>query len=363
MKKAFTIIELLVAMALLAMLIAISGMVFSTAVKAQRAAGATMEITAKLQVITQQLNADLRGLQKTGEFLLVLDPIPVYTIKDGKFVDADHDGWADFNQNSEGLAERYIFFDRLMFFADGDFQSYDAQPTASVSGMVFGNTARICYSFGRDTQNTRAWDEPNPAKRMLCRTQHIIATTTVDGVALNPFPDLSGTWNAADFETKNFSYEYQTMTMENWLAIPVGNPMPIKDDMLSKILDLRVGDSVLPPPQGGPKVNVNDSQTLHQLFMQGIGQFHIQFWRSDLNRWYPEIDPNGDGLYNDADPEYLPNALDVKAANRTLGGRWIIGADEFNAWMGPALKFTFTLYDSNGVFKDGKTFTHIVYLQ
>jgi len=27
-----------------------------------------------------------------------------------------------------------------------------------------------------------------------------------------------------------------------------------------------------------------------------------------------------------------------------------------------ALKFTFTIYDSKGVFPDGKTFTHIVYL-
>jgi hypothetical protein len=27
-----------------------------------------------------------------------------------------------------------------------------------------------------------------------------------------------------------------------------------------------------------------------------------------------------------------------------------------------ALKFTFTLYDSRGVFKEGQTFTHIVYL-
>ena len=27
-----------------------------------------------------------------------------------------------------------------------------------------------------------------------------------------------------------------------------------------------------------------------------------------------------------------------------------------------ALKFTFKLYDSRGVFKDGQTFTHIVYL-
>jgi hypothetical protein len=30
--------------------------------------------------------------------------------------------------------------------------------------------------------------------------------------------------------------------------------------------------------------------------------------------------------------------------------------------LGRALKFTFTLYDSRGVMKEGRTFTHIVYL-
>ena len=30
--------------------------------------------------------------------------------------------------------------------------------------------------------------------------------------------------------------------------------------------------------------------------------------------------------------------------------------------LGRALKFTFTLYDSKGIFENGKTFTHIVYL-
>ncbi|HSV26564.1 MAG TPA: hypothetical protein VLH60_01615, partial [Sedimentisphaerales bacterium] len=32
------------------------------------------------------------------------------------------------------------------------------------------------------------------------------------------------------------------------------------------------------------------------------------------------------------------------------------------AGMGRAIKFTFTLYDSRGFFRDGRTFTHIVYL-
>jgi hypothetical protein len=119
--------------------------------------------------------------------------------------------------------------------------------------------------------------------------------------------------------------------------------------------------------------------------MQGVGQFHVTVWRPDLGRWYPEYDPDGNGDYVDSDYPTMtshgqqiietsravsPNGLLVTAftnsqgdtANyyysRMVGSNRVFTAMPFTR----ALKFTFTLYDSNGVFKDGKTFTHIVYL-
>ena len=364
MKKAFTIIELLVAMGLLSMLIAISGLVFSTAVKAHRIANATGEISAKLQAFTQQLDADFGNghLQKDGEFLLVWAPSPELK-RDGTILDEDGDG----------IPDRYLSFDRVMFFAGGDFQSYDAQPadtngdgTVDSSKIVYSNMARVCYIFSKDTQNARAYNEPNPVKRMLCRTQHLITADT----DLPTFPDITA-WDQTksdNFHRDNFLYEYQTMTREDWLNIPLGNPTPIKDDILSIILDLRVGSSTI--LQGGPKINLNDAGTLHQLFMQGVGQFHVQIWKLDsaINRyrWWPEIDPDGDGIYNegstfdDGRTDYLLNGNEIDTV--TLDGRLV---PHWHTWdhIGPALKFTFTLYDSNGVFKDGKTFTYIVNLQ
>ena len=43
---------------------------------------------------------------------------------------------------------------------------------------------------------------------------------------------------------------------------------------------------------------------------------------------------------------------------------WLIDEAHFNEipGLGRAFKFTFTLYDSKGVFGEGKIFTHIVYL-
>ena len=62
--KAFTIIELVVAVALLVMLVGLSSVVFSTTVKAHRQANATIEITRKLNAIKTQLDTDFRGLRK-----------------------------------------------------------------------------------------------------------------------------------------------------------------------------------------------------------------------------------------------------------------------------------------------------------
>jgi prepilin-type N-terminal cleavage/methylation domain-containing protein len=376
MKKAFTIIELLVAVALLAILIAISGLVFAAAVKAYRTAGAATEIASKLQVMTQQLDDDFRGLRKDGEIILVWAPGPELT-RDGFILDED----------GNLIPDRFLSFDQLFFFANGNFQSYDEQQ-ASVdvnkdgfinsldTKIVYSNLARICYSFGRDAQNIQASSEPNPVKRMFCRTQHLI-TGDQD---LPPFPDISG-WNSTKAQNfgevagsgqNNFELEYQTMSMEDWLALTKPslalNDMSdlewtAKKDMLSYIFDVKVNPSWA--AVGGPKIDQTTSQstsdTVHQLFMQGVGQFSVQIWRPDLNPngWFPEIDPDNNGDYTDSD--YPPASLDITLPVRPVLMPWTPYWNTLSDF-GPALKFTFTLYDSNGVFKDGKTFTHIVYL-
>jgi prepilin-type N-terminal cleavage/methylation domain-containing protein len=359
-KKAFTIIELLVAMALLTMMMAISAMVFSSAVKAYRTANATTEIMSRMRNLTEQLDSDLRGLRKEGEFIMVWGPLPKLN-RDGTLLDEDNNA----------IPDQYISFDRLFFFADVDAQTFNAQtlksPLPGGSKRISSNLARICYSFGRDAANIHAGQEKLGEKRLFCRTQHLI-TGDAD---LPLFPDLSVAWNATDFNNKNFSYEYQTITAQEWLDLSdLASPNWLaKLDMLSLILDLSVGTSAI--TQGGPMVDLTSMVGVHNLFSQGIGQFHVQIWRSDLNRWFPELDPDGDGIYNE-----LTGGTDYTLAGNlintvNLSGLWIKG--DVNAYepytvfnwdkIGVALKFTFTIYDSRGIIPDGKTFTHIVYLK
>ncbi|MHC4573629.1 MAG: PulJ/GspJ family protein, partial [Planctomycetota bacterium] len=67
MKKAFTTIELVVAVGILAMVLSFAGVIFKISVESQRAAAANAEIMQKLRTITSQLSADFKGLRKDGE--------------------------------------------------------------------------------------------------------------------------------------------------------------------------------------------------------------------------------------------------------------------------------------------------------
>lgn len=374
MKRAFTIIELLVAMGLLAAMIAGSGVIFRTAVKAQRTANATAEISRKLAAIRSQLNADFKGLRKDGEIFIVWIP------------------GTDISGN--GLVDRFERLDRIMFFANGDFQTYRQWPVepASAPGTVnwqilHGNVARICYIFAKDSDGNRAQSQ-EPAKRILARTQHIYTsapvwyTDTANPIPVPP-PPYSTFPDPANFsKLANDHYEYDKLTIDQWLNIPWSGVPSLKFDLLTKITEIPFdGQPVVAEPFKGVTVDPSESDTVHMLFCEGVGEFAIQGWSDALQRWVPELDPDGDGDLSDSDFILSP-AGDVMAENYSgilyPGKIHQLGPDpklaqypaamvteaNFNdiPGLGRALKFTFKLYDSHGIFKDGKTFTHIVYL-
>jgi prepilin-type N-terminal cleavage/methylation domain-containing protein len=110
--KGFTLIELAVAIAILALMASFAGAIFKVSIESHRVAGAHAEIMQKLRTITDQLNADFKGLRKDGEIAVAWVPV-----HDPNFA-------------------RYARFDRIMFFADGDFQSYWPQASGPVRGNL-----------------------------------------------------------------------------------------------------------------------------------------------------------------------------------------------------------------------------------
>lgn len=339
----FTLIELLVAIGILAVVLSFAGVIFNVSIDAHRTAMANAEIMQKLRAITNQLNADFRGLSKDSEIFVVWAARPLSATSD--YRDNDLDG--------------YERFDRIMFFANGDFQSYGVAP------VVRGNMARICYMIAR-RDNLRA-EEQDRTERALARTQHIL---TADP-ELPDFLDPNG-FSASQWVEWNNQYEYDKISSEAWKRTPWEN----KQDMLSVITDTTVGTSTVNEQVRGAMVDPADANSIHMLLCQGVGEFKIQGWYDAQRRWVPEVDPDGDGdltdthFYDPSDPN-VPGVLypyppygGVKINNMRGYPREEIDQEHFDTipGLGRALKFTFTLFDSRGIIRDGRTFTHIVYL-
>ncbi len=399
MKKAFTIVELLLAMVLLASLLATSGIVFRVAAKSHMTAAATAEIARKLRGITDQLNADFKGLRKDAEFFVVWVPNPIL-----------FDDTVNPQTATAAQIERYERLDRIMFFADGDFQSYNEWPDYLVpptrgDRIIQGTTARIAYMLTKDgldhldsggalVQGKKA-ENQDANKRILGRSQHILTSDStlvdvdptdpaqtrirwiipanIDGLLVPPLVlgqvDETGAFTQAN---ENY-YEFDNLTFNEWVNLPY---IPHKQEIYSVIADIIVDfdpdDGIVPTENCGMVVNVDSKPPLnvHQLLSEGVGEFSVQGWYDDPilgPRWYPQLDltPADGVIIDDKDTDFpmhltIPNRLH----DTQVSGRIYNPLEDFNSipGLGRALKFTFTLYDSRGVFENGKKFTHIVYL-
>lgn len=361
MKKGFTLIELVIAIALLAMALGFSGIVFKVSTDMHRTSGANAEIMQNLRAITNQLNTDFKGLRKDAPLLIAFKEYPV---------------------NPE-LAQR---FDQIMFFADGDFQSnqlYDGEPAipSNIGQQIRGNVARIYYGLCRNSQNNRPFDITNAKERLLGRRQHILSADP----GLDNWPDSNNVNGTFDDEfshnyLKNELYEHDSLSLAKWKTL---DNTYYHNELGGTILD-----TCFETP---PWVDMNNPATFHNLMCEGIGSFSIQwgYWDSETAnnpqlRWFPDNDPHEDGSFTDSHFTLLqPVAGEHKFGvsinvplkeSREVFVFYIMqeGKVKYSSipstkifspdFYPQALKFTFTLYDSKGIIKDGKTFTHIVYM-
>lgn len=353
--RAFTLMELLVALGIMVIVILFAAEIFKVSIDSQRVALANEEIMQKFRAITNQLDSDFSGLDKEGEIFAVWKAVP---LKNNKYADNDLDG--------------YERFDRIMFFAEGDFQAYlhDVWGGAAIEkSIVRGNIARICYMLASEGETKP--ESINKPKRILARTQHIL---TDDQELPNTFDPNSFTqtqwirWN-------NFA-RYDKISLEQWKRIP----LQTKIDMLSLICDVDIvagnttGSGIIDKNHRGASIDPEDPNSLPSLLCEGVGEFKIQGWDDTNKKWIPEVDPDGNGDFSDSnfflnDSNNVPGLLypvpfSAIAINNVNYPTSLIDRDHFNVipGLGRALKFTFTLFDSKGIIKDGRTFTHIVFL-
>jgi prepilin-type N-terminal cleavage/methylation domain-containing protein len=341
--RGFTLIELVVSIGILALVMSFAGLIFRVSIDSQRFSIANAEIMQKLRAITTQLNADFKGLRKDGEIFIA------WVAKQRP----------NTSPNDPNAYER---FDRIMFFADGDFQSYKANP------IIRGNIARISYMLAKSGGVAPLLQSPE--KRILARTQHIM---TAD-------PNLPAFFDPNSFTIEQWGrwhnwYEYDRLSLQEWKT---GFSWAQKSEMLSVISNTRAEESIEDDMLIGAVVNPADPDSIHMLLCEGVDEFKVQGWYQAQQRWVPEVDPDGNGDLTDTDfvMAETGGALDPELAPVILYPYVGIGIRNINypleyldeahfssiPGLGRALKFTFTLYDSKDIIKKGRTFTHIVYL-
>ena len=352
----FTLIELVVAIGIMALVILFAGNVFKASIGSYRIAMAQTEIMQKLRAITDQLNNDFRGLRKDAPMFI----------------------WFQVDPNNNRL-------DQIMFFADGDFQSiqtyntytgpfiYNGYIIPQPSGSpVVSNLARIYYGQARSIDpQYNILNYPfalRPADRVLSRRQHLSIANPDSGPQYWQFPTHNPDGSLFVDPCLNDWFEHDTNSLSQWQAAandPAKNPTNVNN-----IITGCFGNYC-------PRIDLADANTLHLLMAQKVGSFSVQWSYLFTNAgqtfiyWWPSNDPDGNPVTLDSDFGKMGLAqfgICFNVANPSVPG-WFLPGGAFgyhftgNSTFYPdALKFTFTLYDSRGVFKDGQTFTHIVYL-
>ena len=258
--KAFTLIELVVAIAILVMVIFFASMIFRVSISSYRAAAANAEIMQKLRAITDQLNADFKGVRRTFPG----------TVR-------------------HNLISGLIRSDSIAFLANGDFQS-TGQPDGRT---VVGNVASIFYGLANITTL-------DPREKILVRRQTILTSDSF-------LPD-------SDSNPKG---EYYKESLAKWKVNP-----PVNDSVWIE----------------RPSLDPDKEEDLVMYMAKGVDDFEIRYaeWDS-LNKEF----------------EWLPENEDLESDPNGWENKHIVT---------DAFKFTFTLYDSKDIIKDGRKFTHIVYL-
>jgi prepilin-type N-terminal cleavage/methylation domain-containing protein len=219
MRKAFTLIELVVALGVLAIILSFASVIFRVSIDAQRLAMANAEIMQKFRVITQQLDADFSGrLAMYGAALSAHDTI----------------------EDANGVPIRS---DSIGFFACGDFQT-----TNQYGGQtIVGNVAAIYYGPPDPCfYNAYYVGPPEPRQRLLLRRQKIFAPE-VTVAPSGPVP----------------VQEYRDTSLSQWWADPA----------------LDVNDMATRPQI--PPTTVAAYQPLY--LAEGVGDFAIHYLPSDAD--------------------------------------------------------------------------------
>lgn len=296
--RAFTLIELVVAIAILVMVISFAGVVFKVSINAHRLSIANTEIMQKLRAITDQLNRDFKGLGKDG-YLIIHSQVQLGR---SEYVNS---GPSDFRA------------DRLVYFATGDFQSWFVPNKRSNITKVY---------FGHDNRSLNIAALP-VSEWSLARHVKLIT------------PGFSGPNDCDSLSYAGFKADIPVTEARAASLLTSGILIDIKNnpDDAKGLMCRDVGEILIEWTDGTKYPNPDNSLVW------------FGFSRARIDGIPPVIAPR---------PEYAT----VEKIDMTVPSYIATWTPAIPKQYWPkALKFTFTLYDSKGTLKQGRPFTHIVY--
>ncbi|MCX5632107.1 MAG: hypothetical protein NTW93_00270 [Phycisphaerae bacterium] len=287
----FTIMELLVAVGLLAVVLAATGMIFRYSIDAQRTAASTAEMMHTLRAITDQLNSDFAGLREDGYLVLQSD-----------------------DSNSA-----------VYFFSTGDFQSwYDPTVKSNIVRVYLGPAGNDPNNLALDMRLLTPGNIPTPGRKLdyndvsfaqcqanIASLENPNAVLSTDRPDINMARDPNDARRLLAQKVGSFKIEWTYGWVRSSAINQIvwwGFPNALQDE------------TSLTEPNG----------TVIDLLSGKIGQI-VTAINETKNAGPP---PYYAVYWDPANPQYWPKAL----------------------------KFTFTLYDSRGLFKNGRKFEHIVYI-
>jgi len=302
-----------------------------------------------------------------------------------EIVDTDGDGTAD---------TRY---DQMQFFANGDFQTikqYDSNADGLADKTVSGLVARIQYGHAWQVNTATApwtfgksygWvSSVNPGARLFSRRAHLLTsdlTLTYPGL-ITPFPNPVQFTTGGFVPLGNTLVEYDQLSLTNWQALV--QTQANCNHFLQVCFNNNSADTAT---AGRPMIDMKNAETLHLLLSGQISSFQVQWaYRSedqikntttgetfgvnerfDGVQWWPEYSRGdfyqaGFGAYFNM-PGGVSGTMSSSWKTVGVGGHQSDVLDFSPTYYPRAMKFTFTVHDVKGLFPEGRTFTHIVYIE
>ncbi len=298
--RGVTLPEMMIALAITVWMLLATGMVFKATTKATGKALAAGRLMQQALALTHQLDEDFRGFRPDLPMVII---------------------YQDLNGRRH---------DRIVFYANGDFQTTD--------GLASGNVARIHYgnAMGSDGMMNNIF-----ARRFKLYIPSMSAV-------LNPPGNLS----AIEVSKLADAWQRDWHNPDSWETVPAsvyaGTYFSERPDMPGSI----TRRTIIDPQQ-------LDYNVQKSFMLPDVGEFRIAVWYnsgSNANVWVPDIllpNPDIGGAYYWGYYWNLPN---MDSVLRDIGFR-------HQPKVPIALKFTFTLYDKGRrYYPHGMTFSYIVRL-